>query len=74
LDSVFEKIERIPVASGSIAQIYRGRLKGYDVAIKIQHPEIHLTLDLDLQILFCISQVFHSVGGFFGNFAIPVNF
>ena len=37
-DRVFEWIDPKPIASGSIAQVYRARLNGADVAVKVRHP------------------------------------
>jgi aarF domain-containing kinase len=38
VDEVFEYFSRKPLASGSIAQVYRARLNGRDVAVKVRHP------------------------------------
>jgi predicted unusual protein kinase regulating ubiquinone biosynthesis (AarF/ABC1/UbiB family) len=41
IEQVFERIDQIPVAAGSIAQIHRATLKtGEQVAIKIQRPNV----------------------------------
>ena len=38
VDEVFEYFSRKPIASGSIAQVYRARLNGRNVAVKVRHP------------------------------------
>jgi ubiquinone biosynthesis protein len=41
IEQVFERVDQIPVAAGSIAQIHRATLKtGEQVAIKIQRPNV----------------------------------
>lgn len=42
IEEIFEYFDKIPIASGSIAQVYRGKLRNRDleVAIKVKHPDI----------------------------------
>lgn len=52
LDQIFETISQEPVASASIGQVYRGKLKdGKDVAVKVQRPGILAEIALDLHVL-----------------------
>lgn len=54
LDSIFEYLSDVPVASASIGQVYRGRLRdgnGTDVAVKVQRPGILGEIALDLHVL-----------------------
>ncbi|KAL3803102.1 hypothetical protein ACHAW5_001966 [Stephanodiscus triporus] len=53
LGSVFEYLSDVPVASASIGQVYRGRLRdaGTDVAVKVQRPGILGEIALDLHVL-----------------------
>ena len=37
---MFESFSEKPIASGSIAQVYRARLDGKDVAVKVRHPNV----------------------------------
>ncbi len=54
LDAIFEYLSDEPVASASIGQVYRGRLRdgsGTDVAVKVQRPGILGEIALDLHVL-----------------------
>src|SRR5690348_2158215 len=49
VDEVFAEFERTPVASASLAQVHRARLKtGEQVAVKIQYPDIEDVVRTDL--------------------------
>jgi ubiquinone biosynthesis protein len=51
-DTYFTKIDETPLASASIGQVHRGRLtSGDEVAVKIQRPGIHRTVEVDLEIM-----------------------
>jgi len=48
-DQVFDDFERKPIASASLAQVHRARLKtGEQVAVKIQYPDIDDIVRTDL--------------------------
>jgi ubiquinone biosynthesis protein len=51
LEDVFEEITKEPLASGSIAQIYRAKLEGNEVVVKVLKPEIERVIDADLRLL-----------------------
>jgi ubiquinone biosynthesis protein len=49
---VFDHIEIEPVASASIGQVHRSRLKnGEEVAVKVQRPGIRAVIEVDLEIM-----------------------
>jgi len=51
-DDVFAAIEREPVASGSVASVYRARLRtGQDVAVKLMRPGIERVMAEDLTLI-----------------------
>ena len=53
IDTHFQFIEEKPVASASIAQVYRARLIDGDwVAVKVQRPGIQKMIEVDLEIMF----------------------
>ena len=48
----FEYLEKTPLASASIGQVHRARLKnGEEVAVKVQRPGIADTIEIDLEIM-----------------------
>ena len=52
IDTYFTGVDETPLASASIGQVHRGRLtSGDEVAIKIQRPGIHRTVEVDLEIM-----------------------
>jgi len=51
LEDAFEEISREPLAAGSIAQIYRAKLNGHEVVVKILKPGIERVIDADLRLL-----------------------
>lgn len=52
VEEIFEKMDRMPVASGCVGQVYRARLKpeyalasgDRDVAVKVRHPAVRLIM------------------------------
>ncbi len=58
------------MASGSIRNVYRAKLKGRDVAVKVRHGNLEENIRLDLAILFgCV----RLLGRLHSLFDIPVN-
>ena len=52
LHEVFAMLEQTPIASASIAQVYRGRLhNGEEVAVKVQRPHIKQKISIDLVLM-----------------------
>ncbi|KAK9158321.1 hypothetical protein Scep_004895 [Stephania cephalantha] len=52
IDRVFSYISEEPVAAASFGQVYRGRtIDGYDVAIKVQRPNLRHVVVRDIYIL-----------------------
>jgi len=49
-EEAFATLDERPIASASLAQVHRGRLRdGRDVAVKIQYPDVARLIDLDLR-------------------------
>lgn len=52
IHEVFEHLDQIPIASASIAQVYRGKLRnGEMVAVKVQRPHIKQKISIDLVLM-----------------------
>jgi predicted unusual protein kinase regulating ubiquinone biosynthesis (AarF/ABC1/UbiB family) len=53
IDEVFECISEEPVASASIGQVYKGKLRenGMEVAVKVQRPNVLENVALDLYVM-----------------------
>jgi len=60
IDAVFDHLDEKPLASASIGQVHRARLKTADgpkdVVVKIQRPGIKKTIDRDLDLLYFIAR------------------
>ena len=57
ISEVFEQMDHTPVASASIAQVYKGVLKNkMVVAIKVQRPHIKQKIKLDLVLMKILAQ------------------
>lgn len=52
IEDVFDYFDPIPLASASIAQVHRAKLKnGHNVVVKIQRPGIKKLIDVDIEIM-----------------------
>jgi len=52
IDDVFDFFDPIPLASASIAQVHKAKLKnGHNVVVKIQRPGIKKLIDVDIEIM-----------------------
>jgi len=52
LSEVFEEFNDVPMASASIGQVHRAKLKtGEDVVVKVQRPDVAETIEQDLSII-----------------------
>ena len=53
IDEIFEYLSDEPVASASIGQVYKGKLRknGMEVAVKVQRPNVLKSVSLDLYVL-----------------------
>ncbi len=55
-EELFEYIDETPIASASIGQVHRARIKGEgEVAVKIKRPGIKKIIEVDLEIMLHIS-------------------
>jgi len=60
---MFESFTEIPIASGSIAQVYRAKLGGMDVAVKVRHPNVVNQIKIDFIIMRWIASFIDSTPG-----------
>ena len=37
---MFEQFDPVPIASGSVSQVYNARFNGKKVAVKVRHPKV----------------------------------
>ncbi|MDO9567108.1 MAG: AarF/ABC1/UbiB kinase family protein [Candidatus Desulfaltia sp.] len=52
-EKIFDFIDKTPLASASIGQVYKARLKdGEEVVVKVQRPGIRKIIEVDLEIMF----------------------
>jgi aarF domain-containing kinase len=63
IEAIFDDFPLKPFASGSIAQVYRARLKGrgddtpLNVAVKVRHPAVALRIYQDFQIMSFVADI-----------------
>lgn len=62
IDQVFADFEPVPVAAGSLGQVYKARLisTGEWVSIKVQRADIHKTISADLEIIGWFARQLHA--------------
>lgn len=61
---VFESFDQQPLASGSIAQVHKARLKnGQTVAAKVVHPRVAELMDMDFRLMGMLASVCDYVPG-----------
>jgi hypothetical protein len=58
LGDVFDEVDAIPLASGSIAQVYRAKIGGYPVAVKVRHPRVAQIIDMDFRLMSAVAYIF----------------
>ena len=51
LDEWFEEFDRDPISGASLGQVYRARVDGQDVAVKIRRPGIEELVEADLRVI-----------------------
>ncbi len=63
IDQLFDEWRDAPIASASIGQVHSARVRGVDVAVKVQHPGIARALASDLQNAGIVEQMAGVLGG-----------
>lgn len=67
---IFDSFDTNPIASGSIAQVYKGVLESKPIAVKILRPNLIDTINIDLSILNDFKPVMRKILGIGSNFDI----
>lgn len=62
-EEVFEEFDPLPIASGSIAQVYRAQLNGRTVAVKVRHPNVVEQIQMDFIIMKHMALLLESITG-----------
>ncbi len=66
---MFDQFDKIPIASGSVSQVYKAKYHGRKVAVKVRHPGVDIYIEKDIEILFLMSKI----GSFFTkSLKIPI--
>lgn len=60
----FDRFDKVPIASGSIAQVYRARYLGTEVVVKVRHPDIMARVNEDLLLLKAAIKLGAAAGSF----------
>jgi predicted unusual protein kinase regulating ubiquinone biosynthesis (AarF/ABC1/UbiB family) len=63
IEELFEAWDDTPIASASIGQVHRARVRGVDVAVKVQHPGVARAIESDLQNAGLVEQMAGVLGG-----------
>jgi predicted unusual protein kinase regulating ubiquinone biosynthesis (AarF/ABC1/UbiB family) len=63
IDRLFDEWKDVPIASASIGQVHWARVRGEEVAVKVQHPGIARAMASDLQNAGIIEQMAGVMGG-----------
>ena len=66
---MFEEFNPVPIASASVSQVYRAKLNGKNVAVKVRHPHVGLNLERDIDLMFKFSKF---LSFFSKQFQIPI--
>jgi len=53
------------VASGSIGQVYKAKLKGKTVAVKVRHPNVGKNIQRDIDLMFAFCRALSKLSKFF---------
>jgi len=61
LEELFAAFEPVPIAAASLAQVHAATLPdGTQVVVKVQRPNIQMTIETDLEILFDLARLFQA--------------
>ena len=46
---MFDEFDHQAIASGSISQVYKAKLEGKKVALKVRHPNVEKNIERDIE-------------------------
>ncbi|HLC70402.1 MAG TPA: AarF/ABC1/UbiB kinase family protein [Candidatus Nanoarchaeia archaeon] len=68
LEKVFSSLDQKPIASASIAQVYKAKMGGKIVAVKVQRPSIQETIKTDIELMYKIAELLENQSPHFRNY------
>jgi ubiquinone biosynthesis protein len=73
IEDHFDEFQKEAVAAGSIAQVYRARLRegGQYVAIKVQRPGIRMIVEIDLEFIAWFARALHDTFDEYRAYDLP---
>jgi len=61
LETLVQSLTEVPVAAASIGQVYKAKLRGKDVAVKVQRPGVRSLVERDTQLLLSVAEFIESL-------------
>jgi len=61
LETLVQSLTEVPVAAASIGQVYKAKLQGKDVAVKVQRPGVRALVERDTQLLLSVAEFIESL-------------
>lgn len=71
LHRLFSSFSEKPVASASIAQVYRAKVGNKTVAVKVQRPQIRETIETDIQLMYTLAELLETHIPELKNYHLP---
>lgn len=62
---MFEEFDPVPIASGSVSQVYSAKMNGKKVAVKVRHPNVGQNIRRDIDLMFGFSRFLSFFSKFF---------
>ena len=53
---MFDEFDPVPIASGSVSQVYQAKYKNQKVAVKVRHPGVDVYIERDIDLMFMLSK------------------
>lgn len=57
INEIFEEFDPVPIASGSVSQVYKAKYHDRKVAVKVRHPDVDRYIERDIELLFMASKI-----------------